>query len=302
MSPRGLVIDTDPGLDDALALLFVLAGGLAVTLRGVTTLAGNIGLVRTTANAGSLLALAGRRDVPLHAGAGAPLRRPGINEAAIHGADGLGGVPLPAPVPAAGPDAVRFLAETLRAEPAGTLDLFCLGPLTNLATLLHDAPEAARRLGRVVAMGGTIRESGNVGPRSEFNLACDPEAADAVLRAGLDLTLVPLDATRRVRATRATVDTLLAGSSPLARTAGAILASYFRDAASRESRPLHDPCVPLLHLRPDLFPVETMRLDVDLSDGPDAGRLRVDPAGQPVRVATGADGAAVLAAFVEGFR
>ncbi|MBB3950172.1 nucleoside hydrolase [Aureimonas jatrophae] len=301
MTPRPVLVDTDPGLDDALAILLVLAHpGFA--LRGVTTLAGNIGLERTSANAGALLALAGRHDVPLHAGAAAPSVRAGIDEAAIHGADGLGGVALPAPVPARTGSAARFLAETLRTEAAGTIDLLCLGPLTNLARLLEEAPDAARRIGRVVAMGGTIREPGNVGPMSEFNLAYDPEAADAVLRAGLDLTLVPLDATRRVRASRDTVRDLLALSSPLARKAGEIVEAYFRDAATRESRPLHDPCVPLQLLRPDLFPAETLHLRVDRSDGPEAGRLHVDPTGAPANVALGADGEAALALFVQSLR
>lgn len=301
MTRLPVLVDTDPGLDDALAILLVLAHpGFA--LRGVTTLAGNIGLERTTANAGALLALAGRHDVPLHAGAGAPLMRAGIDEAAIHGADGLGGVALPVPVPARMGSAVHFLAEMLRAEPAGSLTLLCLGPLTNLAQLIRTAPDAAQRIGRVVAMGGTIREHGNVGPMSEFNLAFDPEAADAVLRAGLDLTLVPLDATRRVRASRDTVASLLALASPLGQKAGEIIRAYFLDAATRESRPLHDPCVPLLLLRPDLFPAETLRLRVDLSEGPDAGRLHVDPAGHPVRVALGADGEAALTLLVESLR
>ena len=268
MCARDVLIATDPGLDDAVAILLALSHpGLDV--RGVTTVAGNLGLAVTTRNAGRLLALAGRAGVPLHAGAAAPLERPGIDEAAIHGADGLGGAILPEPPAPAGGDAVGFLAQTLREAPEGSLDLLCLGPLTNLALLLAQAPDAARRVGRVVAMGGALEERGNAGPCSEFNLAHDPEAAARVLAAGLDLTLVPLDATRRVRADRAFLARLAAGPA-LARATGDLVAAYFEARTGTESRPLHDPLVPLLLLRPEAFRVEDRSLDVDLSEDPGA--------------------------------
>ena len=292
MSARAVLIDTDPGLDDAVAILFALSHpGLDV--RGITTVAGNLGLAVTTRNAGRLLALAGRPDVALHAGAAAPLERLGADEAAIHGADGLGGAVLPEPLAPAGDDAPGFLAGTLREAPESSLDLLCLGPLTNLALLLARAPDAARRIGRVVAMGGALEERGNAGPRSEFNLAHDPEAAAQVLAAGLDLTLVPLDATRRVRADRAFLERLARGPA-LARATGGLVAAYFEARSGTESRPLHDPLVPLLLLHPGAFQIEERRLGVDLSADPGA----LVPGEHPVRVALAPDAPRLLDALV----
>lgn len=294
-----IVIDTDPGLDDAVAILFALSQPAAFDLLGITTVAGNIGLAQTTDNAGRLLAVIGRRDVPVIAGAARPLVRAGITEAGIHGADGLGGVALPASLAPPQDGAVAWLAQLLKAEPAGTIDLHCLGPLTNLATLLRDHPDAARRLGRVIAMGGAVVERGNVSARAEFNLACDPEAAAMVLAAGLDLTLVPLDVTRRVRAGRGDV-ALLAQGGPAARICAALIAAYFDGTQSmtqiQDSRPLHDPCVPLLALHPGLFRVEDRALAVDLDTDPGA----LTPGPHRVRVAMGVDGAAALATLVAG--
>lgn len=297
--PRPIVIDTDPGLDDAVAILYALSRTQAFSLLGIVTVAGNIGLDTTTRNAGRLLAVMDRADVPVFSGASRPLTRPGIDELRIHGADGLGGVALPDPLAPPAPGGVNWLAARLMVEPAGALDLLCLGPLTNLALLLQDHPQAARRLGRVIAMGGAVDEPGNVGAHAEFNLACDPEAAATVLAAGLDLTLVPLDVTRRVRATRADLDAMR-GGGPASRTSAALIEAYFDQTRTMtqqvESRPLHDPCVMLLADRPDLFRVETRMLAIDC--GADPGALIPGP--HPVKVAMGVDGPAALADLMAG--
>jgi purine nucleosidase len=193
-----ILIDTDPGIDDAIALLYALRSGQPVT--AITTVAGNLGLAVTTRNAGRITALAGVA-VPVHAGAAAPLHSEARPEIGIHGDDGLGGVAFPElSAPADPEDAVTALTRHLMTQPPGHFTLFCLGPLTNLAMLLQTAPEAARRLGPVIAMGGAVHEPGNAGSRAEFNLAHDAHAAAIVLAAGLDLTLIPLDATRQLRA------------------------------------------------------------------------------------------------------
>lgn len=281
-----VLIDTDPGIDDAIALLFALAHpGLEVI--GITTVAGNIGLETTTRNTLRILALAGR-DIPVHAGAAMPLVRGRADEIRIHGQDGLGGVALPDPVTLpAGADAVAFLAETLMAAPEGTLDILALAPLTNIARLVTQAPEAARRVRRLIAMGGAVRERGNVGARSEFNIAHDPEAAEIVFAAGLPLTLVPLDVTRKVRADRAYLDRLAALGTPAALAVRDLIAAYFDATTGGESRPLHDPCVPILALRPELFRTERMPLSVDCSAGALAGAL--EPGKHIVDVAMGVD-------------
>jgi purine nucleosidase/pyrimidine-specific ribonucleoside hydrolase len=295
---RACLIDTDPGIDDAIAILFALRHpGLDVA--ALTTVAGNIGLDLTTRNAGRIAAGAGS-TVPVHPGAAAPLGRDPRPAGGIHGAGGLGGVPMPEPV--AGPEregAVDALARHLTDAPAGSIDLHCLAPLTNVALLLDHAPHALRRAGRVIAMGGAVEAPGNVGPRAEFNIAHDPEAAARVLAAGLPLTLIPLDATRQLRADLAYVDALRADGTPASRAVADLIAAYFdataHQAGGAHSRPLHDPCVPLLALRPDLFRIETRRLAVD-GDG------ALVPGPHEVRVAMGLDAAPLLTLLRDGLR
>lgn len=288
-----VVIDTDPGLDDAVAILFVLADpGFQVL--AITTVAGNIGLDRTTENAGRLVAVMGAR-VQVAAGAARPLARQGIHEEAIHGPDGLGGVALPAPLAPAQDDAVALLAALLLAEEAGSVTALCLGPLTNLALLARDHPVAFARLGGIVAMGGTIAEVGNAGPHAEFNMAADPHAADVVLGSGVPLTLIPLDVTRRMRARPEDLDALPA--TPAAATSAALIRAYFAGSA-RESRPLHDPCVMLAARAPGLFGLQDMRLRVDTLHHP--GHLIPDDSRPAVRVAMSVDAPAALALLWQG--
>ncbi|MFN3641556.1 MAG: nucleoside hydrolase [Gemmobacter sp.] len=298
MQPIRAVIDTDPGLDDAVAILFALASP-AFEVLGITTVAGNIGLGTVTRNAGRLLAVAGRADVPVIAGAAGPLVRKGFDSSEIHGADGLGGVALPEPLAEAQAGAVDWLAALLAAEPAGTVDLLTLGPLTNLARLVTDHPAAARRIRRVIAMGGAVNDRGNVGPRAEFNIAADPEAADIVLGAGLPMTLIPLDVTRQVRADAAWCGRLRASGRPGAAACAALVEAYFASTtvtgALAESRPLHDPCVMLLAEAPGFFGCDAMGLAVDLGEAPDAGALNPDTRRPAVQVAQRVDAAGALA-------
>lgn len=300
MSPRAVIIDTDPGIDDAIAILAALASP-EFALLGITTVAGNIGIATTTRNAGRILALARRSEVPVIAGAAGPLSRTGFDVVEIHGDDGLGGVSFPEPLTPPRPGhAATWLAETLLAHPAGTVDILALGPLTNIAQLLADNPDAARRIGRIVAMGGAIREPGNIGPRSEFNMAADPEAAEAVLAAGLPFTLIPLDVTRKVRADRAYVEGLIDAGTATSRASADLVAAYFQTTTGGESRPLHDPCVMLLALAPTLFGCEDMALAVDCGSTVEAGSLEPATDGRlPVSVALTVDGDRALSLLAE---
>lgn len=282
-----IIIDTDPGIDDAIAILYALRHP-ALDVLALTTVAGNIGLTVTTRNAGRIAAMAGV-PVPVHPGAAAPLGREPRPETGIHGNDGLGGVVFPeaTAAPSATP-AVPAIAPLVHAAPAGTIDLYCLGPLTNLATLLRTDPAAARALRRVVAMGGAVDEPGNVGPRAEFNLAHDPEAAAEVLAAGLDLTLIPLDATRKLRADAAYIACLRATGRAPAEASAALIEAYFAATDGAESRPLHDPCVPLYGLHPGLFRIETRGLQVEIATGalipgPYAVKVAIGLEAQPLR-------------------
>lgn len=292
---RPTVIDTDPGIDDAVAIMLA-ARSPEFDLEGVVTVAGNIGLDKTTANARRVLSLCGRAGVPVLRGAAAPLERPAREASDIHGGDGLGGVAFPEPAgPEDGRDGIVWLAETLRAAPAGSIDVLALGPLTNIARLVRAAPDAAARMGRLIVMGGAIEEPGNVGPRAEFNMAADPEAAAVVFGAGLPVTLIPLDVTRRVRADGAWTGRLATGARPEAQASAALIRAYFdRTPGVHASRPLHDPCVMLLALRPDLFGVRRMGIRVDCGRGVDAGALTVDAGAPEIDVAMTVDGRCAL--------
>ncbi|WP_201860606.1 nucleoside hydrolase [Microvirga soli] len=293
--PRLTVIDTDPGIDDAIGILLALASP-SFTIAGITTVAGNIGIETTTRNAGRLLAFAGREDIPVFQGASAPLSRVGPEPLNLHGEDGIGGVALPDP--ARLPEnrhAVEWLADFLMGQPAGAVDVLALGPLTNLARLVLEKPEAARRIGRIIGMGGAIHEHGNVGPRSEFNLWADPEAAAVVVASGLPFVLIPLDVTRRVRATREFVEALSSSGKPTAAMVASLIESYFEAATNRESRPLHDLCVMLFALSPELFECEDLQLSVSVARNEQAGELTImTEGGAMVRVAMRVDAPAVL--------
>jgi inosine-uridine nucleoside N-ribohydrolase len=288
-----VVIDTDPGLDDAVAILFALTEP-AFDVRSITTVAGNIGLDRTTDNAARLVAVTGAR-VAVAAGAARPMARDGIDEEAIHGADGLGGVSLPEPLAPPRNDGLETLAALLSTAEAGSLTALALGPLTNFGILARDYPDAFGRLGGIIAMGGAIYEVGNAGPRAEFNMAADPEAADIVFGAEVPLTLIPLDVTRQVRARREDLAALPA--TPAGTAAAALIGAYFA-GSGEESRPLHDPCVMLLARVPDLFGYREMRLRVDTDEHP--GRLIADDRRPPVRVAMSVDAPAALALLWQG--
>ena len=291
---RITVIDTDPGIDDAVAILLALKSP-EFDIRGITTVAGNIGIATTTRNAGRILALAGRSDIPVIVGAAAPLSRKGFDTADIHGNDGLGGVSFPEPdTQPAGHDAVAWLAQLLDEEAAGTVDILALGPLTNIARLLSEHPASASRIGRLVAMGGAIREPGNIGPKAEFNIAADPEAASIVFASGLPITLIPLDVTRKVRADRAYLSLLRQPGMPAATTSANLIEAYFQSTTGGESRPLHDPCVMLYALQPDLFGCERFGISVDTSDSRDAGALGVDANAGEISIAMIVNAAAAL--------
>lgn len=293
-----VVIDTDPGLDDAVGILYAL-NDPRFSVEAIITVAGNIGIATTTRNAGRLLAAMARADIPYASGAAGPLEGQGISEEAIHGADGLGGVTLPEPLsPPHDQPALDLLAQRLNAHEAGTLTILALGPLTNLARLAQIDREAYGRIGRVIAMGGTIREKGNAGPHAEFNMAADPHAADIVFAGPVPVTLIPLDVTRRLRATPEDLERLKGSGTVAAGLAADLIGAYFADNVGRESRPLHDPCVMLMAVAPELFETRQMRLAVDCQNH--MGRL-VEAADAPaIEVAMGVDASGALAALWAG--
>jgi inosine-uridine nucleoside N-ribohydrolase len=270
-----VLVDCDPGLDDALALLLVLASP-ELELLGVTTVAGNQTVHRTTENALKVLELAGRGNIPVSAGAAKPLAGELVVAADAHGESGLGGVVLPAP--SASPveePAIDFLAEQLRSSEEPVIVL-ALGPLTNIALLLALEPEAAERIDRLVLMGGAIAE-GNQTASAEFNIWTDPEAAARVFESGLDLTMVGLDVTNRAVLTPGDADRLRSGG-PVGSAAAAMLDFYlgfYEEAYEHGGAPIHDALAIAQVLRPDLLTVVHRHVEIELS-GICRGRTVVD--------------------------
>jgi purine nucleosidase len=207
---RKLIILTDPGQDQAAAILMILGQRQAFDVLGLVATAGNINLDRTVTNCLKLMELAGRPDVPVFAGCPHPIIRPLVMAEHVHGPTGLDGPDLPPPsIKAREKHGVDFIIDTVRAHP-GEITICALSPVTNLAMALRKAPDMAGKIREVVAMLGAYFEVGNITPTAEFNCYVDPEAADIVLRAGIRTTLLPLDVTHRMRSTRARLDAMRA--------------------------------------------------------------------------------------------
>ena len=177
--PRKIIIDTDPGQDDAAAIMLALGSPAEIELLGITTVAGNVSLARTSKNARIVCEFANRPDIKVYAGSERPLKRAPISAEHVHGETGLNGPELFEPtMPLQDQNGVDFIIETIRSEPAGTVTLCTLGPLTNVAAALIKAPDIAGRIQEIIAMGGAYFEVGNITPAAEFNIYVDPEAAD----------------------------------------------------------------------------------------------------------------------------
>jgi purine nucleosidase/pyrimidine-specific ribonucleoside hydrolase len=269
-----IVLDCDPGHDDAIALLLALASP-EVELLGVTTVHGNQTLEKTTANALKVLEFAGRPDVPVAAGAERPIRRDPFVAAYVHGESGLDGPDLPPPtVRQVDEHAVDFLARVLL-DTDEPVTLVPTGPLTNIGLFLARHPTAAARVQRIVLMGGSIGE-GNVTPAAEFNIWCDPEAADRVFSSGLDVTMIGLDVTHK-----ALVGPTHAQQLRSSGRVGAMVAEllefygrFHRETYGWDGSPIHD-AVALAHaFRPGL--VETVRTGVRVDCGGELGRGRTN--------------------------
>jgi inosine-uridine nucleoside N-ribohydrolase len=295
-----VLIDCDPGQDDALALLLAL-GSPELDVLGVTAVAGNQTLNKTTANALRVLELAGRTDIPVAAGADGPLAGKLMVAADAHGETGLDGVDLPAPSRDPVPEHAKdFLAGKLAASDTAPT-LVALGPLTNVALLLDEHPEAAAKIERVVLMGGAIHE-GNQTASAEFNVWIDPEGAARVFESGLDVTMVGLDVANNAVLSNADADSLR-GAGPVAEAAADMVDFYlgfYNEAYEHGGAPIHD-AVALAHVfRPDLLTVEKRHVEVDTSDGICRGRTVVDMRRRTVLPEPNADVAVDI--DPEGFR
>ena len=267
MAPRKIIIDTDPGQDDAVAILLALASPEDVTVLGITAVAGNVPLDLTQKNARIICELAQKTDVPVFAGAKRPLKRPLVTAEHVHGKTGLDGPQLPDPtMTLQDQHAVDFIIQTLRAEPSGTITLCPLGPLTNIAAAFNQAPDIIERVEEVVLMGGAYFEVGNITPTAEFNIYVDPEAAEIVLKSGADITMMPLDVTHKALVTKNRNDRFRALETPVG-VAVAEMTDFFerfdREKYGSDGAPLHDPTVIAYLINPKLFTGRYVNVEVE---------------------------------------
>ena len=270
MARLPIIIDCDPGIDDALALMLALASPDELEVLGISVVGGNVGLAKTQYNAQRILALAGGEAVAVHAGAARPMRIE-LHTTAVHGDDGVGGVALPEPrAPIASTDGVAYLRASLAARPGG-ITLCCLGPLTNPGLALEQDGAFLDAARRVVIMGGSS-ERGNVTEFAEFNFHVDPDAAQLVFHSGAELVMIGLNLTRQVPITPARVAQIGTVGTRSARAAGDMLSVY-----GRADTALHDPCVIAYLLRPELFSGYRAWVEIETNDPERRGQSLVRP-------------------------
>lgn len=274
-----IIIDTDPGQDDAVAILLALASP-EIEVLGITAVAGNVPLALTEINARKICELAGRPDVKVYSGAIRPMVRRLVTAEHVHGRTGLDGPVLPDPTMALQEQhAVDFIIETLMERPAGTVTLCTLGPLTNIALAIVREPRIASRIKRIIAMGGGFFEGGNVTPAAEFNIYVDPQAARVVLDSDIPVTLIPLDCTHQALTTAARVAKFRAMANRSGPATAALLDFFERFDEQKygtDGGPLHDPCVIAWLLKPELFNSRDVNVAVECESELTMGMTVVD--------------------------
>ncbi|WP_099866105.1 nucleoside hydrolase [Pararhizobium haloflavum] len=274
-----IIIDTDPGQDDAAAILLALASP-ELDVLGITAVAGNVPLDLTARNARIICELAERRDVPVFAGAAGPLTRPLVTAEHVHGKSGLDGPALDEPTMAMQvEDASAFIVRSILENEEQSVTLCALGPLTNIAEALHDAPEIAGRVREIVLMGGGFFEGGNITPAAEFNIYVDPEAADIVFRSGIPIVMMPLDVTHKVLTTRVRTERIAQLPSRAAKALSEMLLFFERfdeEKYGTDGGPLHDPCVIAYLLKPDLFSGRMCNVEIETMSELTRGMTVVD--------------------------
>jgi len=279
MAPQPMIIDCDPGQDDALAILLALGSPEEIDVLAITAVAGNVPLELTEKSARKLVALAGRTDLPVHAGCDRPMVRDLVTAEYVHGKTGLDGADLPEPeVPLVDEHAVHAIIRILRSEPSGTVTLCPVGPLTNIAMAMRLAPDIVSRIKAIVLMGGAIGV-GNVTPAAEFNIYVDPHAADVVFRAGVPLVMHGLDVTHKALVTPSRLKAIEAIGSDVSRAVVGLLTFYNKfDQAKGEGQgaPLHDPCAIAYVMSPDLFAGRQCHIAIDTLSERSMGRTLVD--------------------------
>jgi purine nucleosidase len=280
MLEMDLIFDTDPSPDDAVAFLAAIASPEELSVLASTTVAGNVPIELTSKNARKALELAKRTDIPVYAGASAPLSRPLITAEHVHGRTGFDGYDLPEPKtplhPGFAPD---IIVDLVMSRPAGTVTLCCLAPLTNVALALAQEPRLATHLAGIVLMGGSMSEAGNITPAAEFNFYVDPEAAAQVFSSGAAITMIPLDCTHQALITDARLEILRKAGTPVGTAFYHLLEwnkRFDRAKYGWPGGPLHDATVTAYLLSPELFTGRRVRVDIECDSPLTLGTSVVD--------------------------
>ena len=280
MSPKKIIIDTDPGQDDAIGILLALASTEELDLLGIVTVAGNVPLELTSRNALMLCELAKKPDTKVFAGCSRPLVRPLVTAEHVHGKTGLDGADLPDPtISLQNQQGVDWLIETLLSAKDNSITLCCFAPLTNVAMAMIKAPEILTKINRIVMMGGGYFEGGNITPAAEFNIYVDPHAANTVLRCGRPIVMMPLDVTHKALMQRKWLEGLRDLGSAVGDAAYGMMSFYERfdlEKYGSSGGPLHDPTVIAYLLKPELFEGRDVNEEIEIHSELTMGMTVVD--------------------------
>jgi len=280
MSPQKIIIDTDPGQDDAIGILLALASPEELDLLGIVTVAGNVPLELTSRNALMLCELAKKPDTKVFAGCSRPLVRPLVTAEHVHGKTGLDGADLPDPtISLQNQHGVDWTIETLLSAKDNSITVCCFAPLTNVAMAMIKAPEILTKINRIVMMGGGYFEGGNITPTAEFNIFVDPHAANTVLRCGRPIVMMPLDVTHKALMKRKWLEGLRDMGSAVGDAAYGMMSFYERfdlEKYGSNGGPLHDPTVIAYLLKPELFEGRDVNVEIEIHSELTMGMTVVD--------------------------
>lgn len=268
LGAQKIIIDTDPGQDDAVAILLALASPDEIEVLGITAVAGNVPLSLTERNARIVCELAGRPDIAVYAGCDRPLKRKLVTAEHVHGKTGLDGPKLPEPkIKLQEKHGVDFIIDTILQEPGNSVSLCPLGPLTNIASAILKQPKIVSRIKQIVLMGGAYFEVGNITPTAEFNIFVDPDAAKIVFEAGIDIVAMPLDVTHKALVTGERNEAFRQLQSPVG-IAVAEMTDFFerfdKEKYGSSGAPLHDPCVTAYLINPKIFSGKKINVEIEI--------------------------------------
>ena len=277
---KQIILDCDPGQDDAVALALAMAAKDEIDLLGVTTVAGNVPLNLTQRNARIMCDICHRTDIKVYAGAEKPMVQPLVTAEHVHGKSGLDGIVIYEPTtPLEEKHAVDFIIETCLAADNNSIFLVTTGPLTNIGLAIERAPNILSKIKEIILMGGALREGGNITPSAEFNIYVDPEAAQIVLRCGCPIVMMSLDVTHQVLTTRKRVDAIRNLDSTVGEPIASLIEFYERYDEEKyhlDGAPLHDPCTIAYLIKPDLFSLKEVNVEVETEGDFTRGATVVD--------------------------